>query len=186
MRRTARALLAFAAAAPALWALGCGKPAREDLAAVQEAADSADQLMLGLRQYMTNNGVRQAYLTADTGYVYENSGHVDLKHIHVTFFTPAGDSSSVLTALQGFYNMRSGLMEARGNVVVVRNDGARLTTSDLVYDQGRNEVRTDSAYTFDSADRHAQGQGFTSDPSFTNIRSAGVHGTAGHFTLPGQ
>ncbi len=163
----------------------CGR--RPDPVAQAEAVlDSADQVMFGLKQYMTKEGVRQAYLEADSAYIYENRGHVDLKQIHVTFYSPSGEQTSVLTARGGSYNMRTNLMEARGNVVVVRSDGGRLTTSLLIYDQPRNEVRTDSAYTYVSADRNVTGQGFVSDPSFTNITSRGLRGRAGGFTLPNQ
>lgn len=184
--RVANAVFFLGVLASGAWNLSCKAPGRDAIAEVQEAADSADQLMIGLKQYMTNNGVRQAYLKADTGFVYEVSGRVDLKRIYVTFYSASGDSTSTLTARLGFYNMRTGLMEARGNVVVIRRDGARLVTEDLIYDQSRNEVHTDSTYVMDNGDQHGTGVGFTSDPTFTNIRSTAVKGTAGRFTLPGQ
>ena len=163
----------------------CSKPRQDPLEQVQQA-DSADQILFGLKLYLTNNGVRQAYLNADTAFYYESTGRQILKKVHVTFFSPTGDSTSVLTSRQGFYWTRTNIMEAVGDVVVVRKDGARLTTSELWYDQAKNEVHTDSAYVFNSTDKHGSGSGFTSDPTFTNIQSRGVRGTAGHFTLPGQ
>jgi len=164
----------------------CRDSGRDAVAAVQEAADSADQLMIGLTQYMTNQGVRQAFLQADSGFIYENSGHIELKKIRVTFFAQTGAQTSVLTGREGTYNMRTGQMEARGDVLVVMTDGARLTTSVLRYDQSKNEVSTDQHYVYESTDRHVDGEGFTSDPAFTNIRTQGVRGRAGRFTLPGQ
>src|SRR3990170_1121024 len=107
----------------------CRDSGRDAVAAVQEAADSADQLMIGLTQYMTNQGVRQAYLEADSGFVYENSGHIELKRIRVTFFSQSGVQTSVLTGREGSYNMRTGQMEARGDVLVIMTSGARLTTT---------------------------------------------------------
>lgn len=173
--------------APCLLAIAACSGRRTDPVAQAEAVlDSADQVMFGLKQYMTKEGVRQAYLEADSAYIYENRGHVDLRRIHVTFFSPSGEQTSVLTALGGSYNMRTNLMEARGNVVVVRSDGGRLTTSHLVYDQPRNEVRTDSTYTYVSADRQVTGEGFVSDPTFTNLQSRRLRGRAGGFTLPNQ
>ncbi len=170
----------------AFLATGACSKQRQDPFEQLGQADSADQTIFGLKLNITNNGVRQAYLMADTAYYYENSGRDVLHHVHVTFFSPTGDSTSVLTSRQGFYWTRTNIMEAVGNVVVVRKDGARLVTSELWYDQGKNEVHTDSSYTFDSADRHGTGEGFTSDPTFTNIESRGVRGRAGHFVLPGQ
>lgn len=179
-RRNLALLLAFAPLAA-----GC-KQQKADPFEQLGQADSADQIIFGLKLNITNNGVRQAYLMADTAFYYESSGRDVLRRVHVTFFSPTGDSTSVLTSHDGFYWTRTNIMEAVGNVVVVRKDGARLTTSELWYDQNKNEVHTDSAYTFDSADRHGSGSGFVSDPTFTNIQSRNVRGAAGHFVLPGQ
>jgi LPS export ABC transporter protein LptC len=165
----------------------CGKMGPDRAAQVQQAADSADQLMIGMSTNLTAEGVRTGFLQADTAFVYENSGHTDLKKIKVTFYTPSGVQTSVLTADVGWYRMRTGEMEARGNVVVVRTDGARLTTSILKYDQSKNQVSTDQPYTWDAPpDTHLRATGFVSDPTFSNITTQALHGTAGHFKLPGQ
>ncbi len=182
LRTTVPAVLS----ALAVWVLAaCSKPKADPLEQVQQA-DSADQILFGMKLYLTNNGIAQAYLEGDTAFYYENTGRQVLKHVLVTFFGRSGDTTSVLTSREGFYWARTNIMEAVGNVVVVRKDGARLTTSELWYDQGKNEVHTDSAYTFDSADRHGTGDGFVSDPTFTTIQSRSVRGRAGHFVLPGQ
>lgn len=169
-----------------LTAVACRDAGRDAVAEVQEAADSADQLMIGLTQYMTNQGVRQAFLQADSGFIYENSGRIELKKIRVTFFAQTGAETSVLTGREGTYNMRTGQMEARGDVLVVMTNGARLTTSLLRYDQSKNEVSTDQHYVYEAPDRHIVGDAFVSDPSFDNIVTQRPRGTAGRFTLPGQ
>ena len=165
----------------------CGSPKRDVVGEVTQAADSADQLMIGVRLYLTNEGVRQAYLEADSAFVYETSGRTELKRVRLTFYrTTTGEQASVLTSTEGTYMARTGAMEARGDCVVNTSDGGRLTTSVLRYDQAKNEVSTDQAYTFTSADRNVQGAGFVSDPSFSTITTQRVRGTAGRFTLPGQ
>jgi LPS export ABC transporter protein LptC len=163
----------------------CDK-AGSDRGRVQQVSDSADQLMVGVRTNLTASGVRTAYLEADTAFVYENAGHTELKHIKVTFYTATGVETSHLTGDEGSYRFRTGEMEARGNVLVIRNDGARLMTSLLRYDQAKNEVSTDQPYTTDRGDQHGAGVGFTSDPTFTNITTNRLKGTGGGFTLPGQ
>ena len=190
-RQSAEALTRWPGRVFALWlfsalALSCSPEGPDRVAEVQELADSADQMLIDMRTVMTNLGVRQANLRADTAFLYENSGRTDLKKIEVTFFSTTGTQTSVLTADTGLYFIRSGQMEARGNVVVVRSDGARLTTSLLRYNQSANEVSTDQPYTFVEGERQAQGQGFVSDPSFSNIRTQRLRGTGGGFTLPGQ
>ncbi|MBI1723071.1 MAG: LPS export ABC transporter periplasmic protein LptC [Gemmatimonadetes bacterium] len=164
----------------------CRGRGQDIVAQVEQAADSADQLMIGLTQYLTAEGVRQAKLEADSAFIYENSGRVDLKTITVTFFTVNGVQTSVLTARGGVYNLRTGQMEARGNCVVVMTNGARLTSEVLRYDQTKNEVSTDQPYTYDSGERHVTGQGFVSDPGFSNIVTQRPRGAMGSFRLPGQ
>lgn len=165
----------------------CGKVGPDRIQQVAQAADSADQLLISMSTILTNEGVRTGFLEADSAFVYENAGHTDLKKVKVTFYTPSGVQTSVLTAASGWYRMRTGEMEARGNVVIVRaSDGARLTTSIIKYDQSKNQVTTDQPYTTDQGDKHFTGTGFVSDPAFSNVVSQGVRGTAGHFTLPGQ
>lgn len=164
----------------------CGGERPDPVAQVQQLADSADQVMIGLTAPLTEQGVRQAYLEADTAYVYETRGFTELRNVRITFYTTNGVQTSVLTSREGTYHMRTGAMEARGDVVVVRTDGARLTTSVLRFDQSKNEVSTDQPFVYDGADRHIEGEGFTSDPSFSNIVTRRPRGTAGRFTLPGQ
>jgi LPS export ABC transporter protein LptC len=176
----------FALAAALAILAACSKAGPDRVAQVTQAADSADQLMIKMSTNLTNEGVRSGYLEADSAFVYENSGHTDLKNIRVTFYTPSGVQTSVLTANAGWYRTRTGEMEARGNVVIVRTDGARLTTSILKYDQAKNQVTTDQPYVADDHERHFTGTGFISDPTFSNVISSGVKGTGGHFTLPGQ
>lgn len=164
---------------------GCDRPA-DPVAQAESALDSADQVMMGLKQYLTQEGIRQAYLEADTAYIYETRGHIQLRNIRVTFFGENGEQTSVLTARRGLHNIRTEVMEAMQDVLVVRTDGGRLTTNHLIYDKPRNEVKTDSAYTYTTPERTVSGDGFVSDPSFNNIQSQRVRGRAGGFRLPNQ
>ena len=170
------------------WGLAaCGKPKPDVTAAVEAVADTADQVMFGLTQYITQNGVRKAYLQADTAFIYENAGKADLRKVRVTFFGDAGDTASVVTGKLGSYDWHSGRMEAREDVVVLLNNGGRLTTSLLRYDQMANQVSTDKPYTYVGPDQSASGPvGFTTDPSLSMFRTKHASGRAGSFRLPGQ
>ena len=179
-------LLAVLGCAAAAVFAGCKKPGVDRIAQVEQAADSADHVMMDVRTTLTSAGVRQANLEADTAFVYENTGRTIVKRVTLTFFTPEGVQQSVLTADSGWYAVRSGDMEARGNVVVVRADGSRLTTSKLLYEPQQNRVSTDQPYTYTEGERRVQGNGFVSDPSFKNITTQAVRGTGGRYTLPGQ
>jgi LPS export ABC transporter protein LptC len=149
--------------------------------------DSADQVLLGMTHYVTEAGVQRARVRADTAYFFSGTQRAELRVLHVTFYDAQGRSTSTLTAREGTHHWRTGDMEARGNVVVVRNrDGGTLRTELMYYNQGRNEVSSDKAFVFDSPDRHIEGEGFTSDPEFRNITARRPKGTGGQFILPNQ
>jgi LPS export ABC transporter protein LptC len=180
--------LCACAPVPLLLLAACGgKPKADAAAQVEAAADTADQLMIGLTQYITEDGVRKAYLEADTAFLYENAGRADLKKVKVTFFGPVGDTSSVVTGKVGFYDWRTGKMETREDVVVVLSNGGRLTTSLLRYDQAKNEVSTDQHYVYVAPpNQNLEGEGFVTDPSLSYFRTQRPKGRAGSITLPGQ
>jgi len=151
-------------------------------------ADSADQVMFGVKQRLTNNGVQEAYLKADSALIYEATGRVDLRKVTVTFFSQEGVEMSVLTSQTGVYWMRTNQMSATGNVVVVRtSDGARLRTDFLQYDPTKNQVTTDRPFVADNGPRHIEGDhGFTCDPGFNNCTAYGTRGAAGRLVMPSR
>ena len=133
-------------------------------------ADSADQMMFGVRTLLTDRGVLNAELEADTAFFFDENTRIELRVIKLTFYTRTGERNSVLTGREGTYNTRQSQMEARGNVVVVSEDGRRLTTEQLRYDQVRNEISSDSAFVLTEPGRRLEGIGFTSDPNMNNVR----------------
>ncbi len=174
-----------ASVAGAVW--GCGNTKPDATAAVEAVADTADQVLFGLKQYVTDHGVAKAYLEADTAFLFENAGKADLRKVRVTFFGTQGDTSSVVTGKFGSYDWRTGKMEARENVVVHLSNGGVLTTSVLRYDQTKNEVSTDQHYVYTGPpDQNMVGENFVTDPSLTMFRTGRPRGRAGSFRLPGQ
>lgn len=155
--------------------------------ATQAVLDSADQVLIGMTHFVTETGIRRAQVRADTAYFFSPTQRAELRTVHVTFYDLNGAATSTLTAREGTHHWRTGDMEARGNVVVVRNrDGGTMRTAVMHYSRARNEVSSDSAFVFDAPDRHVEGEGFTSDPEFRNISARRPRGTGGQFTLPNQ
>jgi LPS export ABC transporter protein LptC len=114
--------------------------------------------------------VHRARLTADTAYFFEDNTRVELENVRTIFYNSVGAQDAVLTSRRGTYNTRLGNMVARQNVVVVTEDGRRLTTSELIYNQPRNEISSDSAFVMTEPNRRLEGVGFRSDPNMRNIR----------------
>src|SRR6266480_3757561 len=155
--------------------------------ATQAVLDSADQVLIGMTHYVTDAGVLRARVRGDTAYFYSNTQRAELRNVHVTFYDQMGKPTSTLTSREGTHHWRTGDMEARGNVIVVRDKvGATMKTAVMNYNQVRNEVSSDKSFVWDEPGRHVEGDGFTSDPEFKNISAKRPTGRGGQFTLPNQ
>jgi len=155
--------------------------------ATQAALDSADQVLIGMTHYVTQEGILRARVQADTAYFYSGTQRAELRNVHVTFYDVTGRATSTLTSKEGTHHWRTGDMQARGTVVVIRDkDGGTMRTEVMDYNQSRNQVSSDKPFVFDAPERHAKGDGFTSDPEFKNITAKRPHGTGGQFILPNQ
>jgi len=155
--------------------------------ATQAVLDSADQVLIGMTHYVTDAGVLRARVRGDTAYFYSNTQRAELRNVHVTFYDQTGKPTSTLTSREGTHHWRTGDMEARGNVIVIRDrDGATMKTAVMNYNQVRNEVSSDKSFVWDEPGRHVVGDGFTSDPEFKNISAKRTTGRGGQFTLPNQ
>src|SRR5437773_5523163 len=166
--------------APSSWLLsGCkgGTP----VTATQAVLDSADQVLLGMSHYVTDGGVLRARVRADTAYFFSNSQRAELRNVHVTFYDATGRPTSTLTSKEGTHHWRTGNMEARGNVVLVRdNDGATMRTEAMTYNQVKNEVASDVRLTSISPRQHLGGVALTPDRNSRTVRTKNRTGTAGH------
>src|SRR3989449_9722096 len=148
------------------------------------ATDSADQVQFGMSHYVTPWGIRRARVRADPAYFYSPVQTAELRNVHITFYDPRGAQTSTLTSREGTYHWRTGDMEARGNVVVLRTDGATLRTEVIRYSQVRNQVSSDKEFVFDEPTRHIEGEGFTSDPDFKVVTAIRPKGTGGSPSRP--
>lgn len=182
MRRS----LVFVALAASL-AAACTDTKAPPVVGKDPAADSADQVMFGVRHFLTKSGVRQAQLMSDTALMFDEGTRIMLRKVRLTFFTETGAENAVLVARRGRYDTRNQVMEGHGDVVVTSNDGRRLETQQLKFDQARNEISSDSAYVATEGGRRQSGIGFRSDPDMNNVqclRSCSV--VAGAVDLPTQ
>jgi LPS export ABC transporter protein LptC len=126
--------------------------------------------MYGARFNLTDKGLERAQMEADTAYFFEDNTRIELEKVHTTFYTQTGAKDAVLTSQRGTYNSRTNNMIARKNVVVVSEDGRRLTTPELIYNQQKNEISSDSAFVLTEPNRRLEGIGFRSDPNMNNIQ----------------
>ncbi|HKK08819.1 MAG TPA: LPS export ABC transporter periplasmic protein LptC, partial [Gemmatimonadota bacterium] len=168
MRR--RLPAALAALLVALTA-ACGEKEKVDVASPDLLDLDADQVMVGVEHTMTREGVRRAHLEADTAYFLQNGSVAHFRRYRIDFFDGAGARRSTLTAVDGLYDMKSGDMNAKGDVVVVDSAGhQRLETSALQYDAGADRLRSDTAFVLYRQRDTIRGGGFVTDPSLDTVR----------------
>jgi LPS export ABC transporter protein LptC len=149
----------------------CADTATPVRAVKSSLADSADQVMYGAKSVLTDRGLLRGELLADTAFFFDNNTRAELRGVTVTFFGSNGAKNAVLTSREGTYRTGLGQMEARKNVVVVAEDGRRLTTEQLKFNQQLNQVEGDSAFVLtEPGGRRVEGIGFRSDPNMNNVR----------------
>ena len=149
-------------------------------------ADSAEQVMFNVRTLLTAKGVQRGELFADTAYIFDDNTRFELRKVRATFNTSTGVKDGVMSADRGRYNLRQQLLEGFGNVVIVTNDGKRLTSPQLRYMQGLNEVSSDTSFTLVQPGKTLSGIGFKSDPQLTHFMVKKGTKATGSFVLPGQ
>jgi LPS export ABC transporter protein LptC len=162
-----------------LLAGACTTKKQPPVAGHSALADSADQVMYNARFNLTYQGLQRGHLESDTAYFFDDNTRIEFEKVHTTFYTATGEKNAVLTSERGTFNSRTNNMIARKNVVVVTEDGRRLTTPELLYNQQRNEISSDSSFVETEPTRTIEGIGFRSDPDMKNIRILkGTTGTA--------
>lgn len=184
MTRGGRATLAVAAC---LATIACTEVQPPPVATSAAAADSADQVLFGVRSALIGDGVRRGELFADTVYMFDQSTRMELRGVRSNFFTDAGALDGTLTSRAGTYNTRTGIMEARGEVIVQSQDGRRLESPELRFLVNQNEIRSDSSFVLTRPGDRLTGVGFVSDPNLQNVQVFRATGaTGGSVTIPGR
>lgn len=167
-RRRAACILALAG--PCL-ALACDSASRSASARSLTRADSAEQVMYGVRTALTAGGLRRGELTADTALSYSAATRYELHGVRGTFATSLGRPLSSLSARQATIRVGDSTSVIRGTVVIASDtSGRRLETPLVTYHAGRNELSSDSTFVATAGTRRLTGTGFVSDPGLFTLR----------------
>ncbi|MBD3348202.1 MAG: LPS export ABC transporter periplasmic protein LptC [Candidatus Eisenbacteria bacterium] len=164
----ARNLILVSMLAAALALSGCqsGEPAGES----GDGTVLPDQEIDGFTLTQTREGQKVWVLTADHALVFEEAGRVEMTSFRVDFFSEEGEVRSTLTAREGLLKQRSNDMEAFGNVVVVSDDGTRLTTERLTWNERTGKIESDEFVRVVQGRDEFTGVGLEADPDLENIR----------------
>ncbi len=130
----------------------------------------ADQVIDGFEMMLTDNGVSKGLARADRAEKFGESQEYRATRLTVFFYTESGRVQSVLTSRRGIIHLDTGNMEAMDSVVVFSADSTRtLHTEHLVWLNGDNLIRGDSAVTVVGPRGEVKGDGFSADVGFEQI-----------------
>ncbi|HEU0013058.1 MAG TPA: LPS export ABC transporter periplasmic protein LptC [Longimicrobium sp.] len=133
----------------------------------------ATQRTYGMNLKLTEGGVIKADLHADTAIQRPGTTTTEIRGVRLKFYGQGGGQPGDLTSRSGEYDARSGMMIARGNVVLITQgeNGKRVIKSEeLHYDQKGDRVWSTRETRVEEPGRTWITQGFTSDTRFTNLQ----------------
>lgn len=126
---------------------------------------------------ISDSGVVRAIIHAGYFKVYASSRTTHLSDsVRVQFYDPDGTPTSLLTSREGAVDETTNNLEARGNVVVTSENGTRLFTEELYWDQRRQMIHTPVFVRIMSPKERLQGVGLESDQRLKNYRIFRVTG----------
>jgi len=131
--------------------------------------DMPEQVIENMEVTFTEGGRRTGVLRADSVAIYEAGRIKEGRRIRVDFYDSQGEHISVLTALQGSYDSEAEAVHARGEVVVVSDDGARLETDELSWEKETNRITTQAHVTITRGQDEVSGYGLSTDPQLEDL-----------------
>ena len=128
----------------------------------------------GINMKYTSAGKVLATLKSDKMYDFSNKDFPYSEFpegLEVEFFDE-DNAKNTITADYGIVYDETGLIDLRGNVVVVTSDSTLLSADQLYWDQNQNWVFTDHKNTIKFKNGAVnEGMGFDSNQEFSNFRS---------------
>jgi len=132
--------------------------------------DSAEQVIWDGDYKMTEAGVQRGQLLADTIFVFNDQTKFVLRRVRAKFNTELGAPNGTLRGNRGTFDRRTKILEGFGNVVVTSTKGDSLMSNHLRYNQTKDEVSSDSAFTLIRGGDIQRGVGFRSDPNLNTFK----------------
>jgi LPS export ABC transporter protein LptC len=99
------------------------------------------------------------------------------ENLEVYFYNDSSQLQSTLKADDGSIDEEKKIMLAQNNVELVSSDDKRLETEELVWDEKNNKIYTDKKVKITTGKEVIYGEGFTSNPDFTEYSITKIHGT---------
>ena len=123
------------------------------------------QEIFNYRQIESNQGIKRWVLRSEKLEKYTDREEVELFGVNMDFYRQ-GEYFSTLTAQRGRANLTTDNLFAWGNVIVAAEDGRRLETEELYYDNARGLIHNDVFNRFTRAGDVMTGFGMEATPEF--------------------
>jgi LPS export ABC transporter protein LptC len=150
----------------------CGGTAPSVPTAQEEVDGSQRTYTMNLK--LTENGVLKADLFGDTAYQRPGTQVFEVRGVKLVFHDAEAAKPGELTSRTGEYDERTGIMVARGDVVLVtynaRGEKRVVRSEELHYDQRGDRIWSEQETTVEEEDRTMVSRGFESDTRFSRIQ----------------
>ncbi|MGB1842394.1 MAG: LPS export ABC transporter periplasmic protein LptC [Longimicrobiales bacterium] len=160
--------------------LACSSELSTPVANADLQSMEADYVAYGMISFLTNSGVREGRVEADTAYVFEESSTAMLRQMSIVFYDELGNENATVTGAFGDWHRETNRMVARGDVVLlIHGDSSRIESAEIYYDPGLERIWSDSLTTRIMSDGSVtSGTAFESDMAFENVTIANMRGGA--------
>ena len=99
------------------------------------------------------------------------------ENLEIYFYNDSSQLQSTLKANDGSIDEEKKIMVAQNNVELISSDNKKLETEELVWDEKNNKIYTDKKVKITTSKEVVYGEGFTSNPNFTEYSIIKIHGT---------
>ena len=126
----------------------------------------------------TENGKIKVFIKAEKIERFQHQKpELLLKSIKVSFYNASSDLQSTLKANNASIDESQKIMLAQNNVVLISKDDKKLETEELIWDEKKNKIYTDKKVKITTNKEVIHGEGFISNPDFSEYSIAKIHGT---------
>jgi len=141
--------------------------------------EQAIEQIKGAELLHTENGKIKVRIVADKIERFQNQqpGLIFSEHLEVYFYNDSSELQSTLMANDASVDEDTKIMLAQNNVVLTSNDNKKLETEELVWDEKKNKIYTDKKVKITTGKEIVYGEGFTSNPDFSQYSITKIHGT---------
>lgn len=133
----------------------------------------------GAEMLHTENGVLKVKIIATTIKKFKSSQKqlVFSNGLEVIFYNDTGSVKSVLKAENAEIDDINNIMIASDNVILTSSEGKQMETEELIWDEKKNKIYTDKKVIITTGKEVIEGEGFESNPDFSEYSILKIHGT---------